>query len=298
VNEKYGRLSEDHHLMKVLRSFQAITGLAGELRDIESVRYGTLRDSEGRLLEGTVRGNTMLLTKLDARALMRTLLVHEVIDKIVTRHVIEPNQAVINGLIKIIEDLLYRSKEVPVEGLTKLFQPEAMEKLQSLFKEEEMREMKSMVKVLRARYYKEDNVTIADIKNADKKFRSFKPLRILTAKRLRRGDMIPLNQLNVVPWTDVYKVPRVRERKLARMRVPVAKRASYDLGIGTFGGRMISEITNDLKRGLINGIDVAISYPGAIRGITGPLPMTDEEFEKLLEKIKGGILIKEEADES
>jgi len=293
VNEKYGRLPEDHHLMKVLRSFQAITGLAGELRGIEVVPYGTLRDSEGRPFEGKVEGNTIFLTKLDTRSLMRTLIVHEIIDKIVTRHVIEPSQVVINGLIGIIEELIYRSKEVPTEGLTKLFQPEALKRLQSLFKEEEMKEVKPMAKVLRAKYYKEDNVTDADIKNADKKFRSFKPLRILTAKRLHRGDMIPLDQLNVVPWTDVYKIPRIRERKLIRMRVPVAKRASYDLGVRTFGGRIFSEITNDLKDGLINGVDVAISYPRAIRGITGKIPMTDEEWEELVAKIKGGIPIKE-----
>jgi len=285
LNMRNEKLSQADPLMILLETFKDITGLGRELTRIEIVPYETLKNSQGRSLEGSVEGNTVFLTKLESRLLMRTLLTHEYIDKLIVKHVAEPNEVVINGLLGIIEDLLYRQKEIPVEGLTKMLQPQSLRKLQMLFKDEE----KPMVKVLTSHYFKDYDVTVADIKNDDKRFTSFKPLRILTAKRLREGDVVPLSEFNVLPWTEAYDTRIAPKKNLRRIYVPVAKRAGFP--------RMKIAITEECKGVLTKGFDVSLSYPGVVRMFASKrldLERAKGTIRKEMERLKGGIPVKEE----
>lgn len=269
MNGKFGVLPENQQLMQILRAFQEISGLGAELKVIRIVPKGSLWTVYGRRIGGAVQEEEVLLEEVSGWLLMETL-IHEYLDQVTTTHAIRPPEGIINFFIWFLESQVYEEKEKLVEGLTKLFHPGSLQRLRKLMRgERPVKKPKAMVmeqiKVLRIHSIRSYGYTrdfiIAEIKNVDEGFKEFPPIKILTAKKLTTGEVLPFRFFDLTPLNKLFNISEIRQSNLNLMCVPVAKWAEAPPVVGLNNYYRGTVIRKRILTAVYRGKDVILPYP-------------------------------------
>jgi len=208
---------DEAYFMRVLGELQAFTGLGKELTAVKIVPFGELKGSDGTILKGTMRENTVFLAHSDEEDMRRTL-IHEFLDYIATKYAVKPLLDVLNRLLEQREDQIRGSKETLVESIVNAFETPEWKRVWKELKYEG-RSIAKIGSVKRLGC----GLTIARVTIMDGRFDHLRksPFKILTLKKLKRGEEFLVNNLNLVEPSDVIGY---EDLTLHRLTVPVAKR--------------------------------------------------------------------------
>ena len=210
---------------------------------------------EGGKYEGRVIGDTIYLSKHS-----RKLLLHELLDLHITKYAVDPSLDLLNKLLEGYEKLIYERKEKCVEDLERLLTSNEVRKL---LEDEEPSVKTPLAKVYSAKFDKEYGAYVLKIKNADPRFKDHAPITILTAKECKRGDVIPLKDLKLIPYIEVWPPGKgfyVSDSLLKKLEIPTAKKAAEEEVAKI--RRMRVEAA---KERLEKGYDIVLSYPKAFK---------------------------------
>lgn len=241
------------NLMQVLREFQQ-KGIASDLKHIHIVPKDH-KVFEGGKYEGRVIGDTIYLSEPS-----KELLIHEIAEHHNRKYYSEPLLFIYNKLMEIVEYLVYRIGEEGTEAWTRVLS--SMEKARSSRYKEQSVGIPA-AKVYSARFDKEYGAYVLKIKNADPRFKDHAPITILTAKKCKRGDVIPLKDLKLIPYTEVWPPGKgfyVSDSLLKKLEIPTAKKAAEEEVAKI--RRMRVEAA---KERLEKGYDIVLSYPRAFK---------------------------------
>mgnify|MGYP006977946941 CR=1 FL=1 len=226
------------HLMRFLKRYKEL-GLASEINHILIVPkdHEVLKDGG---YEGRVVGDTVYLSKDD-----KNLLLHEIIDHFITKNICDPQTDLINKLLEQKEQEFYRKKEEVVNAVSRIISSSKLgEGRETLPAKDEV------AKVCSAKFDKRLGAYVLEIKNADPKYRRYLPITVLTDKRYKKGDRIPVKDLKLISHVNILAT------QIKKVKVPAAK-----------AGVKVSKIrklaVDKVKEYLRRGYDVILSYPRA-----------------------------------
>ncbi|MEM3891813.1 MAG: hypothetical protein QW282_06630 [Nitrososphaerales archaeon] len=261
--------SEDVKLLQnMLEDYKKITGGCQNVKRVEVVEanHPQLKDDLGSL-DGHVVDGVVYLRKGSLKE-MKHILLHELIDEDSRggedgwgRQVDRVNAEV----IPLLTSAFYNIKEAPIESLRgNLTNPRFQKFLSKYFPAAFSRRStckKGEAVVVTAVPFK-DGLTVAEVRNADKRFKDYTPLMILTSKPLKTGQVIRGESLNLIRLNagviveNILQPPLTSEEKMWMEKHKILKRIE---------GEKI-EIIQKFDTSFIKGLDpVLIKVGGSIR---------------------------------
>ncbi|MEM1995087.1 MAG: hypothetical protein QXW32_06445 [Nitrososphaerales archaeon] len=261
--------SEDVKILQnMLEDYKKITGGCQNVKRVEVVEanHPQLKDDLGSL-DGHVVDGVVYLRKGSLKEMKHTLL-HELIDEDSRGGEAGWGRQVdyINAeVMPFFTSVFYNIKEAPIECLRRnLTNPRFQKFLSKYFPAASSKRStckKSEAVVDTAVPFK-DGLTVAEVRNADKRFKDYIPLMILTSKPLKTGQVICGESLNLIRLNagviveNILQPPLTSEEKMWMEKHKILKRIE---------GEKI-EIIKKFDTSFIEGLDpVLIKVGGSVR---------------------------------